>query len=97
MIEVSSLTLVPGTNLFYRRQKGKFVEAGEVERLREMQEFLRRLTNETIFLSDHVSMPFFVKAPLPEKRDEIITAIDKIIDEVGEDKLRQHRDNNPIM
>ena len=97
MIEVSSLTLVPGTNLFYQRQKGKFVEAGEVERLREMQEFLRRLTNETVFLSDHVSMPFFVKAELPNKRDEIISGIDKIIDEVGEKTLRQHRDNHPIM
>ena len=97
MIEVSSLTLVPGTNLFYQRQKGKFVEAGEVERLREMQEFLRRLTNETIFLSDHVSMPFFVKAKLPNQRDEIISGIDKIIDEVGEETLRQHRDNHPIM
>ncbi len=97
MIEVSSLTLVPGTNLFYRRQKGKFVEAGEVERLREMQEFLRRLSNHTVFLSDHISMPFFVKAELPEKRDEIIAAIDQIIDEVGEEKLRRHRDVNPIM
>ena len=97
MIEVSSLTLVPGTNLFYQRQKGKFVEATEVERLREMQEFLRRLTNRTVFLSDHISMPFFVKAELPEKRDEIISGIDKIINEVGEEKLRRHRELNPIM
>lgn len=97
MIEVSSLTPVPGTNLFYWRQKGKFVEATEVERLREMQEFLRRLTNRTVFLSDHISMPFFVKAELPEKRDEIISGIDKIINEVGEEKLRRHRELNPIM
>ena len=97
MIEVSSLTLVPGTNLFYQRQKGKFIEATEVERLREMQEFLRRLTNRTVFLSDHISMPFFVKAELPEKRDEIISGIDKIINEVGEEKLRWHRELNPIM
>jgi len=97
MIEVSSLTLVPGTNLFYQRQKGKFIEATEVERLREMQEFLRRLTNRTVFLSDHISMPFFVKAELPEKRDEIISGIDKIINEVGEEKLRRHRELNPIM
>ncbi|MBQ9480398.1 MAG: radical SAM protein, partial [Selenomonadaceae bacterium] len=58
MIEVSSLTLIPKTNLYYQKMKGKFVEATEVERLREMQEFLRRLTNRTIFLSDHISMPF---------------------------------------
>ena len=97
MIEVSSLTLVPRTPLHYQKTKGKFIEAGEVERLREMQEFLRRLTNKTIFLSDHISMPFFVRAELPEKKSEIIEAIDHIIDEVGEEALRTHRELNPIM
>ena len=97
MTEVSSLTLVPKTNLYHMKMKGKFEEATEVERLREMQEFLRRLTNETVFLSDHISMPFFVKAELPARRDEIIAGIDKIIDEVGEEVLRRHRELNPIM
>ncbi|MBQ9480067.1 MAG: radical SAM protein, partial [Selenomonadaceae bacterium] len=97
MIEVSSLTLIPKTNLYYQKMKGKFVEATEVERLREMQEFLRRLTNRTIFLSDHISMPFFVRAELPARCDEIIEAIEHIIDEVGEKALRRHRDLNPIM
>ena len=97
MIEVSSLTLVPKTPLHYQKLKGKFEEAGEVERLEEMQEFLRRLTNETIFLSDHVSMPFFVRAQLPKQRAELIDGIQKIIDDVGEETLRRHRDANPIM
>ena len=56
-----------------------------------------RLSNHMVFLSDHISMPFFVKAELPERRDEIIAAIDRIIDEVGEEKLRRHREQNPIM
>ena len=58
---------------------------------------MRRLSNPAVFLSDHISMPFFVKAELSERRDEIIAAIDRIIDEVGEEKLRRHRDVNPIM
>ena len=97
MIEVSSLTLVPGTNLFYQKQRGKFFEATEIERLEEMQEFLRCLTNETIFLSDHISMPFFVEAKLPEDKEKLIDGIQKIIEEVGEEKLRRHREMNPIM
>lgn len=96
MIEVSSLTLVPKTPLYYQKLKNKFVESGEVERLKEMQEFLRCLTNETIFLSDHVSMPFFVRAELPKQREELIDGIEKIIDEVGEETLRRHRDAHPI-
>ena len=58
MIEVSSLTLVPKTNLYYMKMKGKFAEATEIERLREMQEFLRKLTNETIFLSAYINAVF---------------------------------------
>ena len=77
MIEVSSLTLVPGTNLFYQKKCGKFFEATEIERLEEMQEFLRDLTNETIFLSDHISMPFFVEAKLPKDKEILIEGIKK--------------------
>ena len=62
-----------------------------------MQEFLRCLTNETIFLSDHISMPFFVEAKLPKDKEIVIDGIQKIIDEVGEEKLRRHREMNPIM
>ena len=97
MIEVSSLTLVPGTNLFYQKKLGKFFEATEIERLEEIQEFLRNLTNETIFLSDHISMPFFVETKLPKDKEILIEGIKKIILEVGEKKLRRHREENPIM
>ena len=97
MIEVSSLTLVPKTPLHYQKLKGKFTEASEIERLHEIQEFLRRLTNETIFLSDHVSMPFFVRAELPKQKSELIDSIRKIIDDTSEEILRRHREQNPIM
>ena len=97
MIEVSSLTLVPKTPLYYQKLKGKFEEAGEIERLEEMQEFLRCLTNETTFLSDHVSMSFFVRAELPKQKFELIDGIKNIISDVGEEKLRRHREMHLIM
>ena len=97
MIEVSSLTLVPKTILYRRREKGEFVEAGEHERLVEMQEFLRCLTNETFFLSDHISVPFHARVQLPEQKQELIDGIQQIIDEMPEEQLRKHRDMNPIM
>lgn len=97
MIEVSSLTLVRGTPLFRRCEKGTFKEAGEHERLREMQEFLQRLSNETVFLSDHISVPFRVRVHLPEQKQELIDNIQQLIDNVPEDVLRSHRDARPIM
>ena len=58
---------------------------------KKMQEFLRDLTNETIFLSDHISMPFFVEAKLPKDKEILIEGIKKIILEVGEDCLQVER------
>ena len=97
MIEISSLTLVPKTPLFRKRAQGKFKEAGEHERLRELQEFLRKLHNKTIFLSDHISVPFRVRAHMPEQRQELLDGIQRIIDEVPEEELRRLRDARPIM
>ncbi len=91
MIEVSSLTLLPRTILWRRREKGEFADAGEHERLREMQEFVRCLENRTVFLSDHASVPFRAGAKLPEQKQELIDGIQRLIDTLPEERLRQHR------
>lgn len=91
MIEVSSLTLVPGTILYRRREKGEFTEAGEHERLEEMQEFIRCLKNKTVFLADHISVPFRAKANLPEDKEELIRGIQKIMDNLPEERMQAHR------
>ena len=91
MIEVSSLTLIAKTILYRMKEKGKFTEAGEHERLQEMQEFIRRLTNETVFLSDHASVPFRVRARLPEQKQELIDGIQSVIEALPEEQLRTHR------
>ena len=91
MIEVSSLTLVPGTILYRRRERGEFAEAGEHERLEEMQEFIRCLKNKTVFLADHISVPFRAKANLPEDKEGLIRGIQKIMDNLPEERMQAHR------
>ena len=91
MIEISSLTLVPGTILYRRREKGEFAEAGEHERLEEMQEFIRCLKNKTVFLADHISVPFRAKANLPEDKEELISGIQKVMDNLPEERMQAHR------
>ena len=91
MIEVSSLTLVPKTILYRRRERGEFAEAGEHERLEEMQEFIRCLKNKTVFLSDHISVLFRAKANLPEDKEELIEGIQKVMDNLPEEKMQTHR------
>ena len=91
MIEVSSLTLVPKTILYRRWERGEFVEAGEHERLEEMQEFIRCLKNKTVFLSDHISVLFRAKANLPEDKETIIEGIQKVMDNLTEERMQNHR------
>ena len=91
MIEISSLTLVPGTILYRRREKGEFAEAGEHERLEEMQEFIRCLKNKTVFLADHISVPFRAKANLPEDKEKLISGIQKVMDNLPEERMQAHR------
>lgn len=91
MIEVSSLTLVPGTILYRRREKGEFAEAGEHERLEEMQKFIHCLKNKTVFLSEHISVPFRAKANLPEDKEGLIRGIQKIMDNLPEERMKAHR------
>ncbi|MBQ7585393.1 MAG: radical SAM protein [Desulfovibrionaceae bacterium] len=91
LIEVSSLTLIPGTPLFRQKEKGKFKEALEHERLRDMQEFILNLSNQTVFLSDHISVPFRVKANLPSQKQELIAGLEELINKVPEAELLTHR------
>lgn len=91
MIEVSSLTLVPKTILYRRRERGEFAEAGEHERLEEMQEFIRCLKNKTVFLSDHISVLFRARANLPEDKENLIKGIQKVMDNLPEERMQTHR------
>lgn len=91
MIEVSSLTLVPKTILYRRRERCEFTEAGEHEWLEEMQEFIRCLKNKTVFLSGHISVLFRAKANLPEDKETLIEGIQKVMDKLPEERMRTHR------
>ena len=60
-------------------------------------EILRTSYERNDFPFRPVSMPFFVRAELPKQKFELIDGIEKIIDDVGEETLRRHRETHPIM
>lgn len=93
MIELASLTVVPKTILYRQREEGTFREASEHERLRELQAFVTALTNERTLLAVHASVPFNVRAQLPEQKKEVIEGIQSIIDGRSEEELRIYRDH----
>ena len=73
-------------------ERGEFVEAGEVERYEEMRAFIEHLNVKTLFLSRHSSMPVGFAALIPEKKDELIAAITKVIEEGDEEGMKRFRE-----
>ena len=69
------LTVVPGTPLHRAMPKGAYVESSEKEKLEEIYEFVRCLTNETIFMNEHASNLFHVQCKLPESKNELLEYI----------------------
>jgi len=92
MVNISMLTVVPGTPLYRAMEKGLYEESTETEKLEEIYEFVRCLTNDTIFMNEHASNLFHVQCRIPESKEELLSYIRKFMEENDEKKLRQYRE-----
>lgn len=92
-ISVSSLTLFPGTELYRMAQKGKFVPAGEKERLQELQVFIRNLQVRTHLFANTGSNYYPVTAYLPKEREAVIWELQYVIDTGSEEEMAAYRRN----
>lgn len=92
-IGATSLTLLPGSELYEDSVRGKFVEAGELERAKELLTLVEDLKIETFFAANHVSNNVVVKGHLPEDREKMISLLKDYIDNYDEGAMRRRRDN----
>lgn len=92
-ISVSSLTLFPGTELYRMEQEGKFVPAGEKERLQELQVFIRNLQVRTHLFANTGSNYYPVTAYLPKEREAVIRDLQYVIDTGSEEEMAAYRRN----
>jgi radical SAM superfamily enzyme YgiQ (UPF0313 family) len=92
MVNTSMLTVVPGTPLYRAMEKGLYEESTETEKLEEIHELVRCLTNDTIFMNEHASNLFHVQCRIPESKEELLSYIRKFMEENDEKKLRQYRE-----
>ena len=92
MINTSMLTVVPGTPLYRAMQKGVYEESTEMEKLEEIYEFVRCLTNDTIFINEHASNLFHVQCKLPDAKNELLEYIKNFTDNADEKNLRNYRE-----
>ncbi len=95
MVGANILTIYPDSELYQEIQLGNWNESGEIEKYKEIRTLLQHLEIPTQFAALGASNAFQFQGTLPEDKDALIAALDKIIDTVQEDDLRKYRKNLP--
>lgn len=93
LIGANMLTIYPDSELYQEIQHGNWQEESEVEKYREIRMLIESLEIPTQFAALGASNAFQLHGSLPKDKSALIAAIDKIIETVGEEKLRDYRKN----
>lgn len=90
-ISVDSLTLFPDTELYAMAQAGKFIPAGEKERLEELQVFINNLQIRTHLLANSLSNYHPVTAYLPYDREKVVGELQHILNTKDDAEMSRYR------
>ena len=93
LIGVNMLTIYPESELYQEIQRGNWKEESEIEKYKEIRTLLENLEIPTQFAALGASNAFQFQGTLPEDKDTLAAALDKIIETVKEDDLREYRVN----
>ena len=93
LIGVNMLTIYPESELYQEICRGSWKEASEIEKYKEIRMLLENFEIPTQYAALGASNAFQFQGTLPEDKDTLATALDKIIETVKEDDLREYRVN----
>ena len=93
LIGVNMLTIYPDSELYQEIQRGNWKEESEIEKYKEIRTLLESLEIPTQFAALGASNAFQFQGTLPEDKEALAAALDKIIETVKEDDLREYRIN----
>lgn len=93
LIGVNMLTIYPESELYQEIQSGSWREESEIEKYKEIRTLLAGLEIPTQFAALGASNAFQFQGTLPEDKEALAAALDKIIETVKEDDLREYRVN----
>lgn len=93
LIGANMLTVYQSSALYEEIAAGRWREAREVEKYEEVKELVSRLSVPVDFAMLGASNPVMLHGRLPEQREEIVAALDAVISEIGEERLRSYRVN----
>lgn len=94
-IGTSMLTVFPDSKLYQEIRAGRWKEAGEKEKLREVRTLAAGLEIPVIFAALGASNPFQLEGRLPEDRAALLEQLDTICRNVKETALRRYREALP--
>lgn len=92
-IGVNMLTVYPDSALYQEIQRGNWKEESEIEKYKEIRTLLQSLEIPTQFAALGASNAFQFQGTLPEDRQSLTAALDRIIETEREDDLREYRVN----
>ena len=90
-ISIDALTLFQDTRLYAMAQKEEFIPAGEHERLKELQVFVKSLQIRTHLFANSSSNFYPISAYLPKEREYVINEIQMVIDSFSEEEMLEYR------
>lgn len=93
LIGANMLTIYKNSELYQEILDGNWEEETEVEKYQEVKALVEGLEIPVEFAMLGASNPVMLQGSLPEHRAQIIAALDRVIVEIGEEKLRHYRTN----
>ncbi len=92
-LHIDSLTLFPDTELYQMVQQGKFIPAGEKERLEELMTLLQKLQIRTRLQANTITNYKPISGYLPRDREKILKELTNIIETTSEEEMVAYRNS----
>lgn len=93
LIGANMLTIYENSELYQEIMAGNWEEETEVEKYQEIKALVKDLEIPVEFAMLGASNPVMLQGRLPEQRAQIVATLDRVIEEIGEDRLRHYRTN----
>lgn len=92
-LHIDSLTIFPDTEIYQMVRNGKFIPAGEKERLEELITLVENLRLRTRLQANTVTNYKPITGYLPKQRQQVISEFRAVIENVSEEELVKYRNS----
>ncbi len=93
IIGASMLTVYPSSELYKEIQNGNWQEETEIEKYKELKVLIEHLKVPLWFGALGASNPIPIQGSLPKEKENLLAALDEIIETVSEEELHHYRKN----